>query len=85
MAIYQLTYGPDGWETVGEPIVSQPVWGLNAGAGICHGCEEQCVEDERHYYALPQAGTVALCLECGPEENYAEHTAARLDAERSYL
>jgi hypothetical protein len=68
VAMYQLTYGPNGWETVGEPIVSRPVWGLDAGAGICEGCEAECGDTERHYYCLPETGTVGLCLDCGPEE-----------------
>ncbi len=55
-------------------IVGQPVWGLDAGAGICEGCEEECGPTERHYYSLPHTGTVGLCLDCGPEENYAELT-----------
>ena len=55
-------------------IVGQPVWALDAGAGICEGCEEECGPTERHYYSLPHTGTVGLCLNCGPEENYAELT-----------
>jgi hypothetical protein len=43
-------------------------WAVPAGAGLCVGCEEQCGSDERHYYYLPHAGTVGLCLNCGPEE-----------------
>lgn len=49
-------------------ITEQPVWGLDAGPGICHGCDELCEHSERHYYCLPTVGTVALCLECGPED-----------------
>ena len=55
-------------------IVGQPVWALDARAGICEGCEENCGPGERHYYSLPHTGTVALCLDCGPEQNYAELT-----------
>ena len=56
-------------------IVGRPVWGADAGPGACHGCGEECAASERHYYALPDAGTLALCLACGPEENYAELVA----------
>lgn len=59
------------------------LWGDEAGAGVCDGCEEQAEETERHHYSLPEAGTVALCLECGPEENYQELEAARLQSVRS--
>jgi len=55
-------------------IVESPVWAVDAGAGLCAGCEEDCGPGERHYYALPHTGTVPLCLDCGPEENYAELT-----------
>ena len=84
LGMYLMAYGADGWETVGEPIVGQPVWGEDAGAGDCHGCGAHCQHTERHYYCLPQSGTVALCLDCGPEEHYSELTAARLEAERIY-
>ena len=55
-------------------VVGQPVWGLDAGAGICEGCEEECGPTERHYYCLPDTGTVGLCLNCGPEEDYSQLT-----------
>lgn len=57
---------PEGRASV---IVEQPVWGRDAGAGLCAGCDTDCGSDERHYYALPHTGTVPLCLDCGPEEN----------------
>ena len=49
-------------------IVGQPVWALDAGAGICEGCESQCGAGERYYYSLSHTGTVGLCVDCGPEE-----------------
>ena len=68
VAMYQMTYGPNGWEAVGEPIVSQPVWGLDAGAGLCEGCDAQCERGQRHYYCQPETGTMGLCANCAPEE-----------------
>ena len=59
-------------------IMEQPVWRLDAGAGLCAGCERECERDERHYYALPHTGTVPLCLDCGPDESNGEHRAHRL-------
>ena len=75
-----VTYWRDTAEGRASAIVAQPVWGEDAGAGICAGCEEQCDDTERHYYCLPETGTVPLCLDCGPEESYTEHTAARLES-----
>lgn len=49
-------------------VVAQPVWGQEAGAGPCHNCDADCVSDERHYYAFANTGTLALCLDCGPDE-----------------
>lgn len=38
----------------------------------CEGCGEQGIlADEVFFYDLP-TGISALCLDCGPEENYAE-------------
>lgn len=74
------TYWADTEQGRAAQIVAQPVWGLDAGAGECAGCGADCEQTERHYYGLPETGTVPLCLDCGPEENYTEHTAARLEA-----
>ena len=67
-----LAEARDQWsqtpEGLASAIVAQPVWGDEAGAGICAGCDAQCDDTERHYYCLPQTGTVALCLNCGPTE-----------------
>jgi hypothetical protein len=36
----------------------------------CEGCGDWCAEDEVDRFDLPH-GFAMLCLECGPEENYA--------------
>jgi hypothetical protein len=69
-------------EAQASAIIGQPVWGVNARLGECHGCGDMCADGERHYYALPGVGTQALCLTCGPEENYAELAEAEAVAER---
>lgn len=38
----------------------------------CGNCRGECWADEAFSYELPVVGMVVLCLECGPEENYAE-------------
>lgn len=41
-------------------------------AAPCDGCgEEAILGDELFFYDLP-VGMSALCLDCGPEENYAD-------------
>ena len=59
---------PEGRASI---VVADPVWGIDARAGQCEGCGAECGNGERHYYTFPKTGTVGLCLDCGPEENYA--------------
>lgn len=38
----------------------------------CGNCRDRCGSDEIADFDLPEVGTVWLCLDCGPEENYAD-------------
>jgi hypothetical protein len=60
---------PDGTELVLCSGCGPKIW--CEAVVECDNCRAECGFDEAGVYDLP-TGRVVLCLDCGPEENYAE-------------